>query len=235
MGGVGTRGLGSEVDKARVLDIGLDMLGAGGAVDGAGQAGGVGLARCGLPVHQLDVQVAAFDAAHQDALRPQSSVVQATGVGVLQHFSDLAHELQALADAQALTVIPDQVVEPHRLGVAVEDQRGAELGVLVLAATQDAGVVDALEDFELALRLPDARLAFFGAGGSGQVVNADAALDIDADVPGLPLLEGGAVHDQLTEQVISDMAVLVRGPDASLCKTACDGAGLLGVDRCLQD
>jgi hypothetical protein len=64
---------------------------------------------------------------NQDALRPQRAVVQALGVGVLQRLGDVAHQLQALGDGEALAAVTQQVVQAHGLGVVIEDQRRARV------------------------------------------------------------------------------------------------------------
>jgi CRP-like cAMP-binding protein len=70
--------------------------------------------------------------------------------------------MQALRDAEAGATLAHQVIQAHGLRIVIEDQRRAELGVLVFAAAQDAAVLDAFEHRELSLRLAHAGLAVFG-------------------------------------------------------------------------
>ena len=71
------------------------------------------------------MQRTAADAVNEDALRPQGAVVQALRVGVLERLGDVAHELQALGDREILSVVAQQVIQAHGLGVVIEDQRRA--------------------------------------------------------------------------------------------------------------
>ena len=231
MGGVGAGGLGGQVDQARVLDVGLHVQRAGGAVLGGPGAGTVGVARGGLPVHQLHARGGGLDVAHQHALRPERAVEEAARVGVLEHLGNAAHQQQALAGVQALAVVTHQVVQAHGAGVEVEDQRRAELAVLVLAAAQDAAVVDALQHLELTLGPAHQVLACFGAGGVGQVVDAHAPLHVDADVAGLPLLEAVAVGDELVQPVVAHLAVLVGRAHAGLDQPLAEGLDGGGIQR----
>ena len=229
--GVGAGRLRREVDHPRVFDVVLDVLGAGRAVHGVWRCGVTDVARRGLPVHQAQVQRTAADAMDEDALRPQGAVVEALGVGVLQRLGDVAHQLQALRDREVLAVVAQQVIQAHGLGVVIEDQRRAELGLLVVLDLQDARVVDAFEDLELAARLAHARGADLGAGGGSDGVDADTAMHrVDADVLGFPVLKAFAFGQQLAEPVVAHLAVLVGGTDAGLGEAASDGASLLRVD-----
>ena len=64
-----------EVNHPGSSAVVLDMLGAGGAVNGVGRRRGLSdVARGRLPVHQSQVQRTAANAMNEDALRPQGAV-----------------------------------------------------------------------------------------------------------------------------------------------------------------
>ena len=129
---------------------------------------------------------------------------------------------------EGLAAVAQQVVQAHGLGVVIEDQCRAEFGLLVVLDLQDAGMVDAFEDLELAPRLANARGADLGAGGGGDGVDAHAAVHrVDADVLGFPVLKALTLGQQLAEPVVAHLAVLVGGADAGLGQAAGDGARLL--------
>ena len=125
-------------------------------------------------------------------------------------------------------MVAQQVIQAHGLGVVIEDQRRAEFGLLVVLDLQDAGVVDAFEDLELASGLAYACGTGLGGGGGSDRVDADAAMNrVDADVLGFPVLEPFTLGQQLAQSVVAHLAVLVGGADAGLGKAAGDGARLL--------
>ena len=139
---------GRQVHEAWRFHIVFNVARAGGAVNGVGRRRIAGVALRGLPVHQLQLRVAAVNALHQDALRAQGPVEHAVRVGVLQGLRHAAHHVQALGEGQPGALVAQQVVEPLGLGVVVEDQRCAQLGLLVLLDLQDAGVVNAFQHLE---------------------------------------------------------------------------------------
>ena len=189
------------------------------------------LARAGLPVHDARPRRGAGDVLHQDALRAQGPVVQLLLVGVLQGLGEVAHDLEALVDAEKLAHLAQKEVETDRLGVVVEDERWPEFGVLVVLDLDDAGVVNAFEDLKLALRLADQRLAGIGGGGSGHGVDANAPADgVHRGVRAFPVLVRGAFRQQRAELVVADLAVLVRRADASFSHGSGQHAGVLLVD-----
>ena len=234
MRGIGAGRLRSKVDHSQIFDVVLDVLGAGRAVHGVWRSGFTDVAgvTCGrLPVHQTQMQRTAADAMHEDALRPESTVVQALRVGVFQRLGDVAHQLQALRDRKVLAVVAQQVIESHGLGVVIEDQRRAEFGLLVVFDFQDARMVDAFEDFELPACLANARGADLRARGRCDRVNTNPAVHrVDADVLGFPVLKTFTLGQQLAQPVIAHLSVLVGRSDACFGQPAGDGASLLRVD-----
>ena len=220
-----------EVDHPRVFDVVLDVLGASRAVHRVRRCGVTDVARRGLPVHQAQVQRTAADAMDEDALRPQGAVVEALGVRVLQRLGDVAHQLQALRDREVFAAVAQQVIQAHGLGVVIEDQCRAELGLLVVLDLQDARMVDAFEDLELTARLANARGADLRARGGCDGVDAHPAVNrVDADVLGFPVLEAFTLGQQLAEPVVAHLSVLVGRTNAGLGEAASDGARLLRVD-----
>jgi hypothetical protein len=171
---LGLRGFRRQIDQAGVLDVLLDVHGA--ADRAARRIDGVAalraLARARLPVHDARPWRCAGDILNQDALRAQGAVVEALLVGVLQGLGQVTDDLQALVYVEQLAHLAhfaQQEVEPDRLGVVIEDQRRAEFAVLVVLDLDDARVVDAFEDLELALRLADQRLAGIGVAAAATV------------------------------------------------------------------
>ena len=75
MRGVGTGGLGCEVDEARVFNVVLDMARAGRAVHGVGRGRVTDVSRSGLPVHQPQLRMDALDVLNQNALWAERAVV----------------------------------------------------------------------------------------------------------------------------------------------------------------
>ena len=103
-------------------------------------------------------------------------MVEPPGMGVLEGLGDVPHQLQALTDVQRLATVTNQVIQADRVRVIFEQERGTPLGVLVVLAAQDAGVLDAFEHGKLTLSLPDPRGALLWTGGGGRRVNAHSAL-----------------------------------------------------------
>lgn len=116
----------------------------------------------------------------------------------------------------------------------IEDERRAEFGVLVVLDLDDARMVDAFEDLELALRLADQRVAGIGGGRGGDGVDADApAHGVHRGVRAFPVLIGvirRALGEQRAELVVADPAMLVRRPDTGLGHRPGEHAGVLVVD-----
>ena len=232
--GIGTVRLRRQIDHPRVLDVILDMLSAGCAVNRIRRCGIAGIAGRGLPVHQAQVERTAADAIDEDALGPQSPVVEALRVGVLERFSDVADELQSLGDREIFPDVPvaQPMIQTNRLGIVVEDERGAEFGLFVVLDLQDARVVDAFEDFELAARLANPRGTNLRARCLGYRVDANAPMHrVDADVLGLPILKPLPLGEKLPKAVVAYLLVLVGRADAGLGKCTRDSAGLLRINR----
>ena len=229
--GVGAGRLRRQVDLPQVFDVVLDVLGAGGAVPGGRHPRFTDVARRGLPVHQPQAPRTAAAAIDEDALRPQGAVVQALRVGVLQRLGDVADPLQALRDRQVLALLPQQVIEAHGLRVVIEDQRRAEFGLLVVLDLEDARVVDAFENLELAAGLANPRGADLRTRSRGDRVDAHPAVyGVDADVPRFPVLKTGTLGQQLAQPVVAHLAVLVGRADAGFGQGAGDGASLRRVN-----
>ncbi len=229
---VGPGGFAREVHQARVFGEFLHMAGADGAVNRVGRGRSADVARRGLPVHQSQRQGAGVSPLHQHALWPQSGVVEPLGVGVLERFGQVAHELQALGDGEALALFAQELVEPDGLGVVFEDLSRTKFGFLVVVDAQNARVVDAFEDFKLASRLAQPHSPGFWSGGRGQRVHPDPAVHcLDAHVPGCPVLEALAFGHQPGELVIAHLAVLVGRADARLDDGSANGPGLDDVHR----
>ena len=125
------------------------------------------------------------------------------------------------------------MVEPHGPRLVGEEQGRAELVVLVVADVEDAGVVEALEDAELARRRPPHLLAVLLAGRLGDQVLPDPAEDArQGRVLGEPVLvDAGALVQELLEHVIADAAGLLRGPDAACSIARVSALAVLDVDR----
>ncbi len=157
MGGVGPGGFRRKVQQARVFNIVLNVAGPGGAVDGVGRRRTAHVARGCLPVHQTQLHCAGVSAVNKDALRPQGAVIQPLGMGVLQGLGNVSHQLEPLGDGERVALLAQQMVQPNRFGVVIEDQGRAEFGFFVVIDPQDAGMVDALQHFEFTARLAEPR------------------------------------------------------------------------------
>ena len=136
------QGLGGHVDRRLAIDEVLD-------VDRGGR-GRLGLADADLPVEDLQPRDRGFGVHHQDALRRQGPMEDPLGVGVANGIGELSRQLQPGRRRQGLAAGGQVVVEPHRPGLVGEQQGRAELVVAVVAGVEDAGVVERLEDAELA-------------------------------------------------------------------------------------
>ena len=108
----------------------------------------------GLPVEELDARRRRLRVQHEHALRAQGAVDELLLVGVLERLGDLPQQAEAQVDVEALAVLEQEVVEAHGRRVVLEDERGAELVLVVVDRAEDARVLDALEDLELALGGP---------------------------------------------------------------------------------
>ena len=210
--GLGLRGLRRQVDQAWVFHILLEVHG---AADRAARrvnrvAALRALARAGLPVHDARPWRCAGNVLNQHALRTECTVVQPLLVGVLQCLGKVAHDLQALVHAEQLAHLMKQEVQADRLGVVIEDECRAELGVLVVLDLDDARVINAFEDLKFALGLAHQRLASISSGGSSHGVDANAAAHgIHRCVGAFPVLIRRTLGQQRTELVIAYLAVLV--------------------------
>ena len=183
--------LGGHVDGRLAIDQLLDV--------DRGAGGGLGLADADLPVEDLEPGDLGVGVHDQDALRRQRPVDDPLGVGVADGVGDLAEQLQPRAGRELRPPRRQVVVEPHRPGLVGEQQRRAELVVLVVAGVEDAGVVEALEDAELARRRPLHPLPLLLAGGLGDQVLPDPAEDArQRGVLGQPVLvDAGALVEEL--------------------------------------
>ena len=230
MGDVGACGLRGQVHQAEVFNVVFNVARAGGAVHGVGI---VGLARSGLPVHQPGRQRASgICRVDHDALRPQRAVVKALGVSVFQRLGNVAHQLQSLGDRELCATITQQVIKALGLGVVIKHQRWAHFALFVIIDLEDAGVADALQHLKLAAGLANPGGTRFRARGVGHGVDAHAALNaFNADVLALPVLEPCTLRNQFDELVVTNLPVLVRGPDAGLGQPTRNGSGLLAIHR----
>lgn len=185
-----------------------------------------------MPVHQTQLHRAAVHAMDRDALRTESAVVQALGVGVLQSLCDVANHLQALGNRERLTPLPQQVVQPDSLGIVIKDQRRAKLGFLQVVDAQDAGVVYALEHLEFATCLTKPGSTSLRRRRRSDGVDAYTTLyGVYADMTGFPILKAVALGHELGQLVITDLTMLVGGSNAGLNYRPADGARLGGVNR----
>ena len=228
---VGARRLRGKINQAGIVDAGFDMFGAGGAINRIGDAG---VAGGRLPVQQLGLERAAF-LPHQDAPRPQGAMVEPLGMGVLESLGQVPHQLQTLVDVQRLATVANQVIEADRGQVMLEQERGTQLGILVVLAAQDTGVFDAFEHCELAPGLPDPGGALLRAGDGGQRVNAHPALHrSDAGVAGQPVLKAVALGQQLEQFVVADLPARVGWTHPRFGQATSDRSRLLAIDRAMH-
>ena len=159
-------------------------------------------------------------------------MVEPPGMGVLEGLGDVPHQLQALTDVQRLATVTNQVIQADRVRVIFEQERGTPLGVLVVLAAQDAGVLDAFEHGKLTLSLPDPRGALLWTGGGGRRVNAHSALHRnDADVAGQPVLKAVAVGQQLEQFIVADLPVRVERTYPGFGQATNDDSRLLAINR----
>jgi hypothetical protein len=72
-------------------------------------------------------------------------------VGIAHGFADLADQVEAVTRAEALAPLREVVIQALRARQVVEDQGRAALVLGIAPGSQDAGMVDAVEDGVLAL------------------------------------------------------------------------------------
>jgi hypothetical protein len=147
--GIGAR-LGRHVGGGRRLDQLAEVE--GGRHSAAG--GGAEVARTRLPVEDLHAGDGGLRVEHQDALGAQRAVDELPGVRVLEGLGHLAEESQPEVDVEALGVFDQEVVEADGVHVVLEDEGRPELVLGVVDGFEDAWVLDALENLELALSGP---------------------------------------------------------------------------------
>ena len=163
-----------------------------------------------MPIHQSQLQRTAFNALDQNALWAQGTVIEPICVRVLQRFGNVANKFQALADAEQGSMVTQQVIKAHRLGIVVKHQRWPQLRVLVVVDFKDAGMINTFKNLELAAGLPASRGARFGARSAGNGVDANTPVDsFDADVVRLPVLKTFPFRQQFAELVVAHLPVLV--------------------------
>lgn len=202
-GDVRAHGLGGQIDLARLLDIALEMLGAGGARRGG--AGG-GLAGGGVPAHHLESGQRGIGVADQDGLGGECAVIEPAAVGVVEHLGELAEQRETQIHAEPIRPVTQEEVEPHGLGVVLEDQGGAELGLLEVVQPHDARMGDAFQDLKLAQRRPDEVAAVLLAAAAGERIDADAPLHAGAHMDPFEILPAIALGEQSPELVVAHPA-----------------------------
>jgi hypothetical protein len=135
-------GLGREIDGGGRLE---ELAG----IDGEGASGGAGEFAASLPVEdaQAGLVVGCRD---EDALGAEGSVDDAAAVSVAEGIGDLAHKVEARIEGQSGAVLPEVEVEASLAGLVLEEERGSEFVIGVAGDFEDAGVLEAAEDFVFA-------------------------------------------------------------------------------------
>ena len=97
-------------------------------------------------------------------------------MGEADDLGDLADQVEPDIDAQLVLLLGQEVVEPDGQRVVLEDEGRAEFVLREAVGPQDAGMLEGLQELELAQGRPLDRLAVFGGGPGADQVEADAAL-----------------------------------------------------------
>jgi len=145
---------------------------------------------------------------------------------------DRAHQFEALLGREPVAALDEVVVEPHRAGLVLEDQ-GRAHGVLGEAVgPKRAGVLQALEDLELAEGGPLDLLTVVGGRLGPHVIEPHAPGDVgEPDVGREPVLVSRAIADDLLQLVVADRPLLDRGADAGLLHRLADELRHRPVER----
>ena len=89
----------------------------------------------------------------QDALGTEPPMDDLLVVGKTHDLRDLPHQLEARADAQSVSPLREEMIEPDRQGVVIEDEGGTEFVLGETVDAEDAGVLERLEQ----LKFPERR------------------------------------------------------------------------------
>ena len=212
--------LGGEVEVLVTADVLADVPGsglfvAGGRCCGGGAGGGV-KAGGRLPVADLEAW-SVGGAGDDDRAGGEGAVVQAVAVGAAEALGEEADQVEPLGQSEGVGVLGQPVVQPGGLGVVGEDHGRAGLGGDEVAGPVDGGVVDALEEGDLALGGGDEGGAFLVGGGLGEGVEADPLVGVgEVGVGGLEVLPVLPLVQELAEGEVADLAGLGRAADARL-------------------
>src|SRR4051794_35425959 len=75
-------------------------------------------------------------------------------MGEADHLGDLPHQIEAVVDTEVVLALGEEVVEPDLERVVLEDERRPEFVLGESVDAQDPGMLERLEDLELAERRP---------------------------------------------------------------------------------
>ena len=130
-------------------------------------------------------------------------------VGILEGFRQLPKDGQPLVGVELSALLAQQEIESSALRVVVEKQGRAEFAFLEIAHLEDAGMIHALENLELARRLPHQRLPGVNGRRQGVAINPDATADTGRNVLSRPVLIILALLNEGAQLIVSDAPVFV--------------------------
>ena len=181
---------GCQIDEAGFLRELAAMECVGSRCRGTGTGTG-GENAAGLPVEDPDLRVVGIGVDNQDALRTEGAVYHAMAVGVADRVGKLTHKVQASREGEGLAALSQIVVQANFVGLAAEQDGGAEVVLVEFAGAEDSGVFERLQYAELLERGPANRFVS-GFVFPRDIVNADAAGSLRGRVFGLKVLVGEA-------------------------------------------
>src|SRR5688572_6872101 len=128
-------------------------------------------------------------------------MVQPPLVREANRVGELANQMKPEAQVKFGTAVLQPMVEPFHVGVVLEDQRRAELGLLVVEDLDDARVLDAFEKLKFATRLPGQGSPGFVVGSSGEVIDPNSSTSPDGGVCSEPVLIVDAFVEQMLQTI----------------------------------
>jgi len=131
-------------------------------------------------------------------------------MGELHHFGQLPHEVEPGGEREVAIAGGEEVIEPDRIGVVLEDDGRAELVLREVLGLEDSIVLEVFEQLVLADRGPLAELTLVSGRAVLDGVDPNAAAGVgEGHMARLPVLECRSLVDLPVEHVVAHPALAV--------------------------